>query len=63
VTFLADGGTLSLNFQVADVYRPVYYNGFLGVPYPILVFALVAIAGEIVCAHGLWSPLRRYRLE
>jgi len=48
VTFLADGGTLSLNFQVADVYRPVYYNGFLGVPYPILVFALVAIAGEIV---------------
>jgi len=48
VTFLADGGTLSLNFQVADVYRPVYYDGLLGVPYPILVFALVAIAGEIV---------------
>ncbi len=48
VTFLADGGTLSLNFQVADVYRPVYYGGFLGIPYPILVFALVAIAGEIV---------------
>lgn len=48
VTFLADGGTLSLNFQVADVYRPVYYDGLLGVPYPILVFALVAIGGEIV---------------
>ncbi|SMQ60640.1 monosaccharide ABC transporter membrane protein, CUT2 family [Devosia lucknowensis] len=48
VTFLADGGTLSLNFQVADVYRPVYYNGLLGIPYPILVFALVAIGGEIV---------------
>ena len=48
VTFLADGGTLSLNFQVADVYRPVYYNGLLGIPYPILVFALVAIAGEII---------------
>tara|TARA_R110002124_G_scaffold268011_3_gene435532 strand:- start:1071 stop:2078 length:1008 start_codon:yes stop_codon:yes gene_type:complete len=48
VTFLADGGTLSLNFQVADVYRPVYYDGLLGVPYPIIVFALVAIAGEIV---------------
>lgn len=48
VTFLADGGTLSLNFQVADVYRPVYYGGLLGIPYPILVFALVAIAGEIV---------------
>ncbi|MGV8833468.1 MAG: ABC transporter permease [Devosia sp.] len=48
VTFLADGGTLSLNFQVADVYRPVYYDGLLGVPWPIIVFALVAIAGEIV---------------
>ena len=48
VTFLANGGTLSLNFSVADVYRPVYYDGVLGVPWPIIVFALVAIAGEIV---------------
>lgn len=48
VTFLADGGTLSLNFEVADVYRPVYYDGLLGVPYPIIVFALVAIGGEII---------------
>ncbi len=48
VTFLANGGTLSLNFEVADVYRPVYYDGVLGVPWPIIVFALVAIAGEIV---------------
>lgn len=48
VTFLANGGTLSLNFQVADVYRPVYYDGVLGVPWPIIVFVLVAIAGEIV---------------
>jgi ribose/xylose/arabinose/galactoside ABC-type transport system permease subunit len=36
---LADGGTLSLNFQVADVYRPVYYDGFLRIPIPIWVFA------------------------
>ncbi len=48
VTFLANGGTLSLNFQVADVYRPVYYDGLLGVPWPIIVFVLVAIGGEIV---------------
>ncbi|MGN6486382.1 MAG: ABC transporter permease [Devosia sp.] len=48
VTFLANGGTLSLNFQVADVYRPVYYDGVFGVPWPIIVFAAVAIAGEIV---------------
>jgi len=48
VTFLANGGTLSLNFQVADVYRPVYYGGIFGIPWPIIVFALVAIGGEIV---------------
>lgn len=48
VTFLANGGTLSLNFNVADVYRPVYYDGILGVPWPIIVFAGVAIGGEIV---------------
>lgn len=51
VTFLADGGTLSLNFQVADVYRPVYYAGVLGVPWPIIVFALVAIGGEVVMRY------------
>ena len=51
VTFLADGGTLSLNFEVADVYRPVYYDGLLGVPWPIIVFALVAIGGEIVMRY------------
>lgn len=51
VTFLANGGTLSLNFEVADVYRPVYYDGLLGVPWPIIVFALVAIGGEIVMRY------------
>ncbi len=48
VTFLADGGTLSLNFQIADLYRPVYYGGLFGIPWPIIVFAIVAIAGELV---------------
>jgi ribose transport system permease protein len=51
VTFLANGGTLSLNFEVADVYRPVYYDGLLGVPWPIIVFALVAIGGELVMRY------------
>lgn len=55
VTFLANGGTLSLNFQVADVYRPVYYDGILGVPWPIIVFALVAIGGEIVMRRTVFG--------
>jgi ribose transport system permease protein len=48
VTFLANGGTLSLDFDVRDVYRPVYYGGVASVPWPIIVFAATAIAGEVV---------------
>ena len=48
VTYLADGGTLSLDFAVRGVYRPVYYGHFLGIPYPIIIFAAVAIAASIV---------------
>jgi ribose transport system permease protein len=48
VTFLANGGTLSLNFDVRDVYRPVYYGGVAGLPWPIIVFAAVAVLGEVV---------------
>jgi len=48
VTWIADGGTLSLDFGLRQLYRPVYYDGLFGVAWPIIVFALVAIAGEIV---------------
>ena len=48
VTWLADGGTLSLDFSVREVYRPFYYGGILGVSWPIIVFAIVAVIGEIV---------------
>lgn len=47
VTWLADGGTLSLDFSLRTLYRPVYYDGIAGVAWPIIVFALVAILGEI----------------
>ncbi|MFT5744010.1 MAG: ribose transport system permease protein [Paracoccaceae bacterium] len=47
VTWLADGGTLSLDFSLRTLYRPVYYDGILGVAWPIIVFAVVAIIGEI----------------
>ncbi|MEN3792416.1 ABC transporter permease [Fulvimarina sp. MAC3] len=47
VIWLADGGTLSLDFSLREVYRPVYYGGVLGIAWPIIVFAIVAILGEI----------------
>lgn len=48
ITWLADGGTLSLSFAVREVYRPVYYSGLFGVAWPIIVFAAVVVIGEIV---------------
>lgn len=45
VTYFADGGTLSLDFGVRGTYRPVYYDSFLGLPYPVWVFIAVAICG------------------
>lgn len=46
VTYLADGGTLSLDFVVRETYRPVYYEG-IGLSWPIIVFAIVAVLGEL----------------
>jgi ribose transport system permease protein len=51
ITWLADGGTLSLDFALRGLYRPVYYDGLFGIAWPIIVFALVAAAGEIVMRH------------
>lgn len=51
VTWLADGGTLSLDFALRGVYRPVYYDGILGLSWPIIVFAIVAIIGELAMRH------------
>lgn len=48
VTYFADGGTLSLAFDARDVYRPVYYGNILGIPIPVLAFAIVAILGWVL---------------
>lgn len=48
ITYLADGGTLSLNFGVGDVYSEVYYGTLLGLPYPVWVFLTVAIIGFVL---------------
>jgi ribose transport system permease protein len=48
ITFLANGGTLNLNFQAADTYSPLYSGNILGIPVPIIIFAVVAIVAEVV---------------
>ncbi len=55
VTWLADGGTLSLDFSLRTFYRPVYFDGILGVSWPIIVFALVVIIGEIIMSRSIFG--------
>jgi len=47
ITFLANGGTLNLNFQASDSYSPLYSGTILWVPVPIVIFILVAVIAEI----------------
>ena len=51
VTWIADGGTLSLDFSAREYYRPVYYGGLFGVAWPIIVFAIIAVLGEVAMRH------------
>ncbi len=53
VTWLADGGTLSLDFSLRTLVNPIYYGGIplsgkAVLSWPIIVFALVAVLGELV---------------
>lgn len=48
ITYMADGGTLSLDFSIGDIYSEVYYGDLLGLPYPAWVFLGVAIIGYVL---------------
>jgi ribose transport system permease protein len=45
LTYLANGGAITLDNGLSDAYAPVYYASLLGVPVPVWVFALVALLG------------------
>ena len=55
VTWLADGGTLSLDFGLRTFYQPVFYGGILGISWPIIVFAVVVILGEIAMRSSVFG--------
>jgi ribose transport system permease protein len=48
LTWLADGGALTLDNSLSDLYGPVYYASLFGVPVPIWVFLVVAAGGTVV---------------
>lgn len=55
VTWLADGGTLSLDFGMRAIIRPIYFGGFLGISWPIIVLAVVAVVGELVMRRAAFG--------
>src|ERR1700730_13570597 len=48
LTWLADGGALTLDNKLSDLYGPVYYASLVGVPVPIWVFLVVAAGGALI---------------
>ena len=49
VIWLAAGGTITMrNFELRELYRPVYFDSILGVPIPIIAFLLVAAIGALI---------------
>jgi ribose transport system permease protein len=48
LTYFANGGAITLDNKLSDVYSPVYYGSLAGVPYPVWVFIVVALAGGFI---------------
>jgi len=48
LTYFADGGAITLDNELSDLYAPVYYASLLGVPVPVWVFFIVAVIGGVI---------------
>jgi len=48
LTYFANGGAITLDNDLSDVYSPVYYASLLGVPIPVWVFLVVALLGGVL---------------
>jgi len=49
VIWLAAGGTITMrNFELRELYRPVYFGSVFGIPYPIIAFLVVAAIGALI---------------
>jgi ribose transport system permease protein len=48
ITFVANGGTLTLDSSVRETYRPVFYDSWLYIPIPVWILAAVVAIGWVV---------------
>ncbi|TEA79576.1 ABC transporter permease [Allopusillimonas ginsengisoli] len=48
LTYLSNGGAITLDMGISDAYSPVYYGSLLGVPIPVWVFLVIALLGGLL---------------
>lgn len=48
ITYMSDGGSLSIDRSLRSAYRPLYFGDFLGVPYPVIITLVIALLGAFV---------------
>ena len=55
LTWLSDGGAITLDNDLADAYAPVYYAAVLGIPVPVWVFLVVAVLGAAILNRSAYG--------
>jgi ribose transport system permease protein len=55
VTWFANGGALTLDFGLRETYRPVYFGGLFGLSWPVIVFLLMAVLGDILMRRTVFG--------
>ena len=48
LTYFSNGGAITLDNALSDVYSPVYYGSLAGIPVPVWVFLVVALLGGLI---------------
>lgn len=48
LTYFSNGGAITLENDLSDLYSPVYYGSLLGIPIPVWVFLAVAMVGAVI---------------
>src|SRR3954463_13900081 len=48
LTYFSNGGAITLDDALSDVYSPVYYTSLIGIPIPVWVFLLAAAVGGLI---------------
>ena len=48
LTYFSNGGAITLDNDLTDIYSPVYYGSLAGIPIPVWVFLVVALVGSVI---------------